>query len=419
MKLVADLLVTLGLGFFFGLAFEEFHHDDTRTRPGGIRTFPLLALCGALLFWLPSGSPLPFCVGLLVLGGWLALFYAARLQGDGDNGIVVLVCNLLAYLLGAVVMAGPRWVAVGGTVGAVLLLTGRDRLHALARRVGLDEIVTAGKFLILTGLVMPLLPDTPVTRLTHLTPHQVWLAVLAICTVSYASYLLQRYVAPKGTGVWVALLGGLYSSTATTIVLARRLGDAAPDPYQTQAGIVLATAIMYLRLTAIVGVFDWSLALHLAPPAIGLAACGGLIAAILYRRGARAPAAVQTAPQGPSNPLELTTALVFAALFVVISVATGWARDRFGVAGLYALAAVVGVSDIDPFVLSLAEGGAPGTPVAAAVLAILIAASSNNVLKAAYTLGFAGRRHGALPAGILVLLAMAGLGVTAMLGGWI
>ncbi|GBQ86905.1 hypothetical protein AA13595_2022 [Gluconacetobacter johannae DSM 13595] len=417
MKLVADLLATLGLGFFFGLAFEEFHRNDTRTRPGGVRTFPLLALCGALLFWLVPGNPLPFCVGLLVLGAWLALFYAARLRGEGDNGIVVLVCNLLAYLLGAVVMAGPRWVAVGGTVGAVLLLTGRDWLHALARRVGLDEIVTAGKFLILTGLVMPLLPDTPVTRLTGLTPHQVWLAVLAICTVSYASYLLQRYVAPKGTGVWVALLGGLYSSTATTIVLARRLGGAGSDRRQTQAGIVLATAIMYLRLTVIVGVFDWPLALRLAPLAIGLAACGGLVAAILYRRGAQDPAAAQAAPRGPSNPLELTTALVFAALFVVISVATGWARARFGVAGLYALAAVVGVSDIDPFVLGLAQGGAPGTPVAAAVLAILIAASSNNVLKAAYTLGFAGRRHGALPAALLVLLGAAGIGAAVMLGG--
>ena len=85
-----------------------------------------------------------------------------------------------------------------------------EKLHGFARRVEVAEIVNAGRFLLLTGFVLPLLPDTPVTDLTRITPHQVWLAVVAVCTVSYASYLLQRYVAPRGAGLLVALLGGLF-----------------------------------------------------------------------------------------------------------------------------------------------------------------------------------------------------------------
>ena len=101
-------------------------------------------------------------------------------------------------------LAEPPWVGIGVTVAAVLLLTARQELHSFAHRVELTEIVNAGRFLLLTGFVLPLLPDTPVTDLTPITPHQVWLAMVAVCTVSYASYLLQRYLAPPGAG----LLGG-------------------------------------------------------------------------------------------------------------------------------------------------------------------------------------------------------------------
>ena len=162
-------------------------------------------------------------------------------------------------------LAEPPWVAVGATVAAVLLLTAREKLHGFARHIQTGEIVTAGKFLMLTGLVLPLLPDQPVTDLTDITPRQVWLAVLAVCTVSYASYLLQRYIAPAGAGLWVAVLGGLYSSTATTVVLARRAGAEPATLPQAQTGIILATAVMYLRLLVIIVVFNRPLALGLAP----------------------------------------------------------------------------------------------------------------------------------------------------------
>jgi uncharacterized membrane protein (DUF4010 family) len=200
---IVSLLLLLGLGFFFGLAFEEFHARSDQKRPGGVRSFPLLALTGALLYRLDPSRLIPLSAGLLALSGWVALYYWRHLddtdpEGLPNVGLMAPICNVLAYLLGPVALAEPPWVAIGVTVVGVLLLTARQELHGFARRLGLAEIVNAGRFLLLTGFVLPLLPDRPVTELTPITPHQVWLAVVAVCTVSYASYLLQRYVAPRG-----------------------------------------------------------------------------------------------------------------------------------------------------------------------------------------------------------------------------
>ena len=374
---VARFLLLLGLSFFFGLAFEEFHSHGKQARPGGVRSFPLLALTGALLYRLDTRQLLPVSVGLLVLGGWLACFYWRRLGEPDELGAASVslmspVCNVIAYVLGPIALAEPPWVAVGATVAAVLFLTAREKLHGLARHIEASEFVTAGKFLMLTGLVLPLLPDQPVTHLTDITPHQVWLAVLAVCTVSYASYLLQRYVAPAGAGLWVALLGGLYSSTATTVVLARHAHAEPATLVQAQTGIMLATAVMYLRLLVIILVFSRPLAAGLAPALLGLSAFG-LVMAGFWRwiNGGRAVPARDA--QQPANPLELGAAVVFAVVFVLISLAAAWARARFGTTGLYLLAAIVGVSDIDPFVLSLAEHSAGQMPVVSGVVAILIA----------------------------------------------
>jgi len=411
---IGGFLLLLGLGFFFGIAFEEFNAAGGRARPGGVRSFPLLALAGALLYRLDPNHLLPLTAGLLVLGTWLTCYYwqhIAEVDPDGQPnvGLMTAICNVLAYLLGPTVLAEPPWVAIGVTVVAVLLLTAREKLHGFARQLEVGEIVTAGKFLILTGLVLPFLPSEPVTALSEITPRQVWLAVLAVCTVSYASYMLQRYLAPRGGGLWAAVLGGLYSSTATTVVLARRVRATPALLREVQTGIILATSIMYLRMLIFVALFNQALAIALAPTLLGLAALGLILAGLWYRMSG-APTGVASPNSTPANPLELTAALIFAALFVAVSFASTWVRSRFGEAGLYGLAAIVGTTDIDPFVLNIASGGSAPLSVGASVTAILIAASSNNVLKVIYTIGFGGRQAAIVPAVALVLLALVGGG---------
>ena len=407
------LALLVGLSFFFGLAFEEFYARAAPQRPGGVRTFPLLALAGAGLYVVEPARALGFVAGLLVLGAWLYGYYVQRLSesraaGSLDAELMVPACNLLAFLLGPLTVLQPIWVSVAVTVIAVLLLGARERLHELAQRLPAGETATAGKFLILTGIVLPLLPQQPVYGLTTFTPYQVWLAVVAVSTLSYGSYLVQRYLWPK-QGVWLAaILGGLYSSTATTVMLARRAKEAGRPSGELQAAMVLATALMYFRLAVVIALFNLPLARALAMPLAALCLLA-LLATLLCRwlaRDGRAPTVAAPAP-APRNPLELSAACLFAAVFVIVSVATGWTHTQFGHEGVFWLAAVVGVSDIDPFVLSLAQGGGNGLLVGDEVAAILIATSSNNLLKAAYALGFAGWRANYAPAIALVGLAIA------------
>lgn len=412
---VTNLALLLGLSFFFGLAFEDFYRQGDGPRPGGVRTFPLLAMTGGALYLVDPAHLLPLAAGLLILGAWLIVYYHDRIRavdatGAPDVELIVPACNVLAYLLGPISLGEPAWLGVGITVAAVLLLTGRERLHELARRIELREIVTAGQFLILTGLVLPLLPDRPVTALTTITPYKAWLALLAVCTISYASYLLRRYVAPPGGDIWVAALGGLYSSTATTVVLARRAAAEPKALPRASAGIILATALMYPRVLAVIAVFDPTLALGLAPPLLALFLAGLALAAWQYWRAGAAPEGGREERE-VRNPLELNAAALFAVLFVFISVVSSWVKSHFGEAGIDVLAAIVGVTDIDPFVLSIAQGVAAPLSVGAAAAAVLIATASNNLLKAGYAAFFAGLRASLPAAGALVALAAGGVAI--------
>jgi len=410
-----SVALLLGLSFFLGLAFEEFFAQSRERRPGGIRTFPMLALGGGVLYLLDPTHFIPFTGGLIVLGAWLVVYYRAHAGAEDEHDesnveIVVPILNVHAYLLGAVALALPPWIAVTMTVASVLLLTGREQLHALARRVEIKEIVTAGEFLILTGIVLPLLPNEPVTTFTAITPRQVWLALVVVSTLSYMSYLAQRYWAAAAHGLWMAALGGLYSSTATTVVLARQAKAEPALKRQARAGITLATAIMYLRLLVVVGIFNLALARILALPLCGLSLIGFLICGLQYRSGA--PNKEQAREAMPlaanANPLELGAAAIFALLFVATSLLSTVAKSHFGISGIYALAAIIGVTDIDPFVLNLAQGGVAGIENAALAAAILIAASSNNILKAIYAACFAGGKATAASAAALVGLAVVG-----------
>jgi uncharacterized membrane protein (DUF4010 family) len=190
-------------------------------------------------------------------------------------------------------------------------------------------------------------------------------------------------------------------------VLAKRLREAKHAPADISAGIVAATAIMYVRLGLVVAVFDTHFALTLAPALAALCAIG---AALTVYEWCRPRAAKTNLAVLPKNPLQIPTALIFAALIVVISIVSAWVRGAFGESGVLVLSAVVGATDIDPFVLNIAQGGIAGMSLSSLCAAVLIAASSNNVAKAAYAMGFGGKA-GRRPA--IMLLALAVLGVVA------
>jgi uncharacterized membrane protein (DUF4010 family) len=173
---------------------------------------------------------------------------------------------------------------------------------------------------------------------------------------------------------------------------------------QSESGVVLATSVMYLRLLIIIFVFSRDLATALAAPLLALSLLGLAMALAWYWTGRRRSTATDHAV-AHGNPLELTTAATFAVLFVAISIASAWAMQRFGSAGVYALAAIVGVSDIDPFVLNLAQGDRAQIAIRVAADAVLIATSSNNLAKAIYAIVYSSARMRLAPAAMAVLSA--------------
>jgi uncharacterized membrane protein (DUF4010 family) len=268
------------------------------------------------------------------------------------------------------------------------------------------EMFTFSKFLIMTGVVLPLLPGSQISSMITVTYYQVWVALLVVSSLSYLSYLLQTYVFKEKGLLLTGLLGGLYSSTATTIVLGRRAKEMAPTPQVTQA-IILATAMMYLRLLLLlmfIGHFD--AALHLMGPFL-VFLTASLAAAWL---AGLMPVAVSVKADNLtlSHPLEFKTALIFSVLFVVFAAVSSVVIGHYGNQGLQILSFVVGLTDIDPFILSLL-GGTYHISEAQIITAVVTATGSNNLVKAVYALVLGHNRYSLVAAAWLVLLFAASM----------
>jgi uncharacterized membrane protein (DUF4010 family) len=400
------LALALGLGFFLGLAFEEHYGQDSVRRPGGIRTFPTLSLAGAVLWLIEPRHGLAFLVLLLFVAAAGLLYWRTWLavQGSGQpmlrGGLMVPACSLVAAAIGPASVSLPPWVPVGLTMATVLLIRARSSLHALAAKVPGEEITTAARFVVLAGVILPVLPREQFTSWLPVTPFEVWLAVVAMSGISWGTYLLQRYVS-AGHGTLIgAILGGFWSSTAVTVALARDLQAAEGRQASTEAAIVAATAVMFVRVGLVAFVFNASLALALAPWLAGFAAATAAATGLMLLSG---PGGGATPPVPSGNPLRIPAALAFALLFMAISAAMALLGSRFGTAGLYALAAIVGLGDLDAFTIGLATTPQPG-----AVGAILLACAANNAVKSGYAIAFGGRR-GAVPGAVLAAIAAAGL----------
>ena len=417
LTVAARMGLAIAMAIVVGLAFEGIYKREERTSPGGIRTFPTLTVLGLVLYSLEPKSLVPYVAGLAAVSLWL---YAHIRSGPpprepgGDlprPGLMVPATNLLAYTFGPAALTQPAWMVVAVAVATVLLLESRGTLHRMVQEIPSDEIFTLGKFLILVGVILPLLPDQPISEWTPITPFKAWLALVAVSSLSYGSYLLQRYAPARFGALLPAVLGGAYSSTITTVALAReqgRLGTLATARPDLAIGIIVATAVMYLRIDAVIAFVNPRLGLVLLP---ATAVCFSLAAAISgWRWLRRAP---QSAPAGSklptTNPLQLGAAVTFAGLYVLLAIASAWVSRDFGARGIYTLASVTGLTDIDPFVLSLAQGGVAGMSLQAAAAAILVAASSNNVLKGCYALTFGGVRAARPAALALFLLAAVGV----------
>ncbi len=400
------ILLVLFLSFLTGLEREERKNTAEHYTFGGVRTFPLIGLVGYAMALLANGELLPITLGFAVVAGFLIVSYRHKLASSGTAGVTTEMSGLATYLVGALVYREQFWIATTLTVASMLLLELKAALENLAKRTSGEEILAFTKFLLLTAVILPVLPNKDFGPF-QVNPFRTWLVVVAVSGVSYGSYVIQKITRGKGGVLLAAVLGGAYSSTATTIVLSRRAARE-NRPNLFSAGILIASGLMFLRIAALVALFNRNLLHVLGAPFVGLAAAAGLGGWLLSRMPDGKPGEVKREHE-PHNPLELRTALLFALLFLVMLIATRLAVTYLGTAGVYGLAAVLGVADVDPFIMGIAQSAGAGsaTPVSVGASAILVAASSNNLAKGIYALSLCdpatGRRSLFLMAGLAVL----------------
>lgn len=410
----AQIVFVLFMSFLIGLEREERKSNDDHFAFGGVRTFPLIGMIGYSIGMLSEGNSfLPQALGFAAVSGFLMISYWHKLTSSGYSGVTSQMSGLTTYLVGALVFHEKYWIAITLTVASIMLLELKAGLENLAKRIESEDILTLSKFLLLSSVILPLLPDQAYTHF-QINPFTTWLVVVAVSAVSYGSYVLQRLTRDQGGILLAAVLGGAYSSTVTTVALARR-AKTGERPGLYAGGILIASGVMYLRLAILLSFFNRELMYHLALPFCMLAVLA-ILAGWLWSRKDGASKQLNVGGREPKNPLELNAAFLFAALFVAMLVATHFAIEYLGSGGVYTLAAVMGVTDVDPFIMGLTQAVPALTPMHVATASILIATASNNIVKGIYAFALAPRAAGIQSFWLLMALAVAGLMPLFMLG---
>jgi uncharacterized membrane protein (DUF4010 family) len=399
----------LGLGLLLGLERER--KRDAELLFGGIRTFALIALLGAL----GAFTERELNQGWLVLAAFFALSALvivsyATTAARGELGITTEVTALLAFIVGALCGWQHVGVASVATVVCLLLLTLKDFLHSLARRVELADVEATLTFAVISVIILPLLPDQNFgpPPLDVINPYKIWLMVVLIAGLNFLGYLLVKVLGNEHGFLLTGVLGGLVSSTAVTLSFSQRSRQ---EPAMSSAfvlAIVVAWSIMFLRVVVMVGVVNRPLAASLALALGSMAAAGLIVSLVLWRRSRTQETGV-VAPG--ANPFELSEAIKFGLLFGIVTIVAKAAQTYLGAAGLYLAGALAGLTDVDAISLSMANlaKASPDSLVVAAHT-IVIAVLANTLVKAgmAVFMGAPALRRTIVLATLLLLIAGAG-----------
>jgi uncharacterized membrane protein (DUF4010 family) len=403
----------LGVGLLVGL--ERGWRDRELPEGGrvaGLRTFALIGLLGGVLTLLQPSPGLLLPAGLLAVVVLFAVSFHRASEAAGTLSITTAAAALTTFSLGALAASGHAILAVGAAVLVALLLDLKPVLHDWLRRIRPAELNAVLQLGVLTAVVLPLLPDAGYGPYAALNPYKLWIAVLLIAGLSLLGHVATRLRGEKQGLLWTGLLGGLASSTAATVALARTARLRPAWHASAAAAIVAACGVMFLRMAIVVAVLQPSLAGRMSVFLVLLAAVAFAVAWWQWRRQ---PATGGEGNPAPGRVFDLPTALGFGAILAVVSVGARAARDAFGTAGMYGVAFVSGLADVDAILISsvqmLAQGELSASTTASA---ILLAAVANMLTKAVLAWGIAGRAVGARVAGGYLAVALFGLAAAAI-----
>jgi uncharacterized membrane protein (DUF4010 family) len=396
----------LGLGLLLGLERER--KRDAELLFGGVRTFALIALLGALGAFLERELNQGWLVlaAFVAVGALVVVSYITT-AARGEMGITTEISALLAFIVGVLCGWDRVGVASVATVVCLLLLTLKDYLHRLARRVELEDVEATLQFAVISVIILPLLPNETFgpAPLNVINPYKIWLMVVLIAGLNFLGYVLVKVLGNEHGFLATGILGGLVSSTAVTLSFAQRSRQEPALSAAFVLAIVAAWTIMFLRVIVIVGLIDLSLAAVLGLPLGLMAVVGAVVALVLWRRTRSQETGVVTAG---ANPFELGEAVKFGLLFGVVTVVAKAAQVYTGDTGLYLAGAVAGLTDVDAISLSMANlATANAESLKVAARTIVIAVLSNTLVKTGMAAfwGTPALRRTLLVATLLVLLA--------------
>ncbi|MFZ4521309.1 MAG: MgtC/SapB family protein [Bacteroidales bacterium] len=390
-NLVNFILVTL-FSLLIGLSQRRIHTmaNEVSHTFGTDRTFTFIGILGFILYLLDGSSPVLFMGGGLVLAMVMGISYFYHIRDLKDFGATTIFVALITYCLGPLILTQPLWMVLLIVVTVLILTELKETFATISQKFDRYEFITLAKFFIIAGVILPVLPDGPFIKGLSLTPYKIWLAIVVISSISYCSYLLRKFIFPNASIILSGILGGLYSSTATTIILAKKSRSEPQHLQQYMAGIIFATAVMYLRILILIFIFSQPLFMDVWLCFLGLfllTVIIGLVVLLYRNRMVSTPGLELPADR---NPLEFKVSLIFATLYVAFTFITYEVLTKYGTPGLNWLSCLVGMTDIDPFLINLFQGKY-GVPLNAVIIATLQAIVSNNVLKMVYGSFFAAK----------------------------
>lgn len=418
---VQPFALALLIGALIGIEREKRKEEERGVGSHGLRTFILVAEVGAIAGWLSksTGSPWVLVAAVLAVSAGVVAGYVSETRLNPESvGLTTETAVLVVCLLGAMTTLGYAALAVVLGIATAATLAYKQPLHGLIERIGWPDVFAGLRLLIATFIVLPFLPNRPIDPWGALNPYSLWKLVLLISSLSLVGYVATRWLgAERGTAL-TGLTGGLASSTAVTLSFARRSrdeGDSAPAA-TLASGILLAWGVMFVRVVIEVLVVNRDLVGAVAIPFSSMGAAAVLLAALFFRQGTAVRREVKTgAPEVPlENPFKLTAAVKFALFFALVLLVVKIAQGRLPGAGVYAVAALAGLTDVDAITLSMAQYAKSASP-QVAVTSIVIAALSNTLTKCLLVAMLGGRtlRRPILLATGLILAAGA---VTLVLG---
>jgi uncharacterized membrane protein (DUF4010 family) len=414
-----NFAIALFIGALVGIDREKRKASADPVAIGGIRTFILFAEAGAVSAWLSVhlSNPWIFAAGVVSISALVVAGYLASTRVSPDSlGLTTEAAAMAVFLLGGASMFGYPELAVGLAIVTSSVLAFKQPIHGLVEKIGTDDLYAGLKLLIATFIALPLLPNQPLDPWGALNPYKLWLLVILISSLSLVGYIAVRWLGQgRGTAI-TAIAGGLVSSTAVTLSFARESGEAArakAGPLLV-GGILLAWMVMFGRVVVEVAVVNRALLPALLVPILSMGMAAAIGAGwLLMRGGSAGPRSGSDVPL--KNPFSLTAAIRFALLFAAVMLVVALVQHYLPGRGLYAVAALAGLTDVDAITLSMASCSGDGscTP-QNAVGSIVIAALTNTLVKAGmvFSLGAATMRLPILAAsGAIVAAGLLGLGL--------